>query len=148
MNVKRGNRFRNITPAEKVSIINRYNSGDSVDTIVRAQQYGERLIYQILHEAGVALYRTDRYTKFKALDPTNNKVCTRCVIEKPKSDFSHASLGNHLRGECRQCTVKRTKIRNLKKLGLTLEDYEGMIATQHNLCASCGQLETYMGSGG
>ena len=36
----------------------------------------------------------------------------------------------------------KTKINNLKKLNMTLDDYNDLVKRQNGLCAICGKIET------
>jgi hypothetical protein len=136
-----------LTEQETRVIIDLYNSGKSVDTIVKLQSYGERIVYRTLRKSGIIISKIGRYMKYRPTNP-ENKVCTRCERELPKNEFSNQSKGSRLRAYCKSCSTEVTKIRNLKQLGLTFEDYKNMVERQQGLCACCGQLETYNIGGG
>ena len=71
------------------------------------------------------------------------KICLVCIEER-KGEMCPA--GRHLRSEhqnefgaCRPCATERQPIYRLKaKYGLTLEQFEAMLAEQDNRCAVCG----------
>lgn len=91
------------------------------------------------------------------------KICTKCHIEKPLSEFyPRRDRGEGAtRANCKDCTklqldslpnipysefseeqkaraAKKTRKHLLKKLyGLTLEDYDRMLEEQHGKCAIC-----------
>lgn len=82
------------------------------------------------------------------------KVCSKCKVEKPYSDFYNSAKSKDGRGNrCKSCDKivrstsrsrspatqlgyrRRTLLRNYE---LTLEDYELMLSMQNYACAICG----------
>jgi hypothetical protein len=67
-------------------------------------------------------------------------LCRLCNGEKPASEFSSRSdrsSGLHL--YCKDC---EKIFRQLRKYNLTLDAYEGLLASQNGLCACCGRIPT------
>jgi hypothetical protein len=98
------------------------------------------------------------------------KKCSRCSTEKPTSEY-HKDRGNKdgLYSYCKPCAIAKTKAwkaadperdkatqkRSREKrprvyknkqllwtFGITLEQYEQMLADQNGVCAVCGKTET------
>ena len=81
------------------------------------------------------------------------KTCTKCGVEKPLTEY-HKAKGNKdgYENRCKQCkkaasqTPEALELRRQRSYkytlkhhyGLTVEDYEQMIADQGNRCACCG----------
>lgn len=89
------------------------------------------------------------------------KRCARCDVEKPLSDFYRLGSG-YTYSYCRPCASERNserpnyarppydfaldgpaqrKHKLKKKFGLTVEDYEEILAAQNGVCAICGRPE-------
>lgn len=84
--------------------------------------------------------------------------CTRCKEIKPFEEFvKRGPKRGGYGAECKSCKRKRdsefyhaspaeqirTRDKNLRKnFGITLEGYNGMLASQRGLCAVCGKEET------
>lgn len=86
-----------------------------------------------------------------------SKVCTWCRVERPLSDFRKGGYLGRPRSHCCDCVAKKDKARRdenieakraatrisvrkmrLRSFGMTLADYDAMVAAQQNKCASCG----------
>lgn len=90
----------------------------------------------------------------RKLTDKTTKVCCHCNIEKPLEDFHKASKGSLGRqAKCKPCnTIHRREyssrkpeknwIQNLKRMGLTPEEYENIYTAQGGVCASCKNPET------
>ncbi len=94
------------------------------------------------------------------------KTCTKCLSERPLSDFYKKGRGNELDSRCKDCSNKQSKKtrannesyrkkhnsrkrpeytrkkRIKKKYGLTLEQVAQLVKEQNNLCAICLKPET------
>lgn len=98
------------------------------------------------------------------LDPTSLKLCKKCGIEKPLSDFgisrkATATKNQSYRTYCRRCQSEDTqdwyrrpgnreralanaRRNNIKRwYGLTTEEYEELLARQDGGCAICSSRE-------
>lgn len=87
------------------------------------------------------------------------KTCTRCKVERPVAAFgiSRQGVGGPVyRTRCRQCqsaqaqqwhwenvdrSAENRRRNDLAKYGMTVEQYEDMLANQGGVCAICGQDE-------
>lgn len=81
------------------------------------------------------------------------KTCRRCGEEKPGSDFHRrAAAKDGLHSYCRPCNKDSVRdyrnnldprqIRNYHfrtRYGITVDEYEAMLAEQGNVCAVCGE---------
>jgi hypothetical protein len=88
----------------------------------------------------------------KLLNKTT-KVCCRCSVEKPLDDFHKETKGSSGRqGKCKSCnTISRREYSsrspdsnwkmNIRRMGLTPEEYNEIHTAQGGVCASCGGLE-------
>ena len=91
-------------------------------------------------------------TMKKLVDKTT-KVCCYCRVEKHIDEFHKETKGSLGRqGKCKPCnTVARREyssrnpeknwVQNLKRMGLTPEEYTEMLDAQGGVCASCGNSE-------
>ena len=88
---------------------------------------------------------------------TNLKKCTKCKTEKELDCFSIHTRSNgkiNYRSQCKECVAKqnleryynnggkegqahRSRKHNLKKYGLTVEDYDRMLKEQNGKCLIC-----------
>ena len=96
------------------------------------------------------------------IDPSSPKTCTRCKETKLHSDFSLASRETETRravyrSTCKVCqsvqamqwfadnperaTLSRRKFNLEKNYGLTVEEYERILANQGGVCAICRRDE-------
>lgn len=77
------------------------------------------------------------------------KLCSKCQIEKPVSDFYKKERGKYgVAGYCKNCKVKQVKeahkpvmwfAAHLKRnYGITLEEHTKMYEEQNGRCAICG----------
>jgi hypothetical protein len=70
------------------------------------------------------------------------KRCARCKAVKPLSCFSESTSGR-LCSYCKECNKLHLLTHYLwRRYGLTVEQYEGMLAKQKGVCAICGKPET------
>ena len=72
----------------------------------------------------------------------DGRVCNKCNIKKPITDFSYHSGSNYFRPECKQCNNELSKIRSAlkKQYGVAPEDHS---------CPICGlKAEQVEGKGG
>lgn len=83
-----------------------------------------------------------------------SKICSACKIDKFLDEFHSESkgvLGKQSR--CKEChkaaqrlwnsrQPDKIRVSNLKRLGITIEDYEKLIESQNGLCAVCGKPES------
>jgi hypothetical protein len=75
----------------------------------------------------------------------DTKVCRRCGKEKSYREFTSDRSGHYdgLSSRCKQCLREVTRGEknrkyDLRKFGLTLEQYDQMYAAQNGGCAICG----------
>ncbi len=76
------------------------------------------------------------------------KTCSKCKQAKPVEAFAKAKKSKDgLRWRCREC-LKQERIEagpekqknfNLRRYGLTIEQFREMLLRQENKCASCGE---------
>ena len=85
------------------------------------------------------------------VDRENMRKCTRCLENKPVSEF-HKDVKNKdgLRYYCRPCSNRASKEHYEKNkergrprriertFGITIEDYNNLLDQQNNCCAICG----------
>lgn len=91
------------------------------------------------------------------------KVCTKCKVEKPISDFHRwAQMPDGYHNNCKQCKAAYRKIVDqqphvlaktkeyhfIRKYGITLAQYDEMFQAQNGLCAICFNPETHIGRSG
>lgn len=80
------------------------------------------------------------------------KVCTKCGVQKPKSEF-HKNSGrlDGLQNKCKACILEYNKTPHAKEIrkasrlrigfGLTIEQWNVMFQEQEGKCAMCGTSE-------
>lgn len=76
-----------------------------------------------------------------------HKFCTKCKTEKPISAYSkNSSRKAGHEPVCKECkkpwNATSNRKTNLKKFGLTLEEYEAIHRSQNDVCAICEREET------
>jgi hypothetical protein len=90
----------------------------------------------------------NRYMQERLLAKNNKKICSSCGIVKSFSSFAPDPNGNRIgkvSSWCYECynnknkTIYKERIRkgNLKKYGLTLEQYKLLLKNQNYKCAIC-----------
>lgn len=97
---------------------------------------------------------TDTTKKSKIKDGTELWLCSICEAWLPALSFGPSKqTKNKLKSQCKKCctteengkyhkmTSSEQKRKRLKKYGLTLEDYESMVANQHAKCAICKKVK-------
>jgi len=82
----------------------------------------------------------------------NTKICNKCKIEKPISDFSVRNIGldNRPKSQCKLCynqssSTKRTPEQNRIKhfkdyYGIDIEVYNNLYKEQEGKCKICGEF--------
>jgi len=75
------------------------------------------------------------------------KLCSSCNISKPYSDFeSDSRYKSGYRSQCTYCNRKGKTLsslgNNLKKYGITLEQYNFLLDSQKGVCKICQEKET------
>ena len=80
------------------------------------------------------------------------KICSKCGIEKPISEFHKSGYKDSLRKDCKECRHTHhyvpiiTKGNTIKrKYGVSLNEYYQMLEAQDNECAICGTNITGLG---
>lgn len=81
----------------------------------------------------------------------NSKICTKCALDKPLSDYYFGYYRGSARSECKPCgqaiakernnrPEEKIRIRNkriLKQYGLSVEGFDSLVLSQNNSCAIC-----------
>ncbi len=66
------------------------------------------------------------------------KKCTKCGIEKPLSEYyKNSSQKSGLQSKCKPCHEKSKIKSKLSVYGLTIDDFNQILAKQNNCCAIC-----------
>lgn len=101
------------------------------------------------HSAKKAIQRASK--KAQRVQPVpipETKICFTCKKTKSASAF-HKNFEQGLSSWCKDCSRAWRRERshdrknNLKKYGLTIEQYDKMFQEQGGVCAICGQPETH-----
>ena len=69
------------------------------------------------------------------------KICKACGVAKPVEEYyKHKNSLDGLYTTCKACFIERQRWINIKNLyGLSKEDYENVLQSQHYGCKICGQ---------
>ena len=91
------------------------------------------------------------------------RMCKKCLVEKPESEFYRANKGTTYFTECKACSSaraaawakrkreedpgysRRSRLRQLYKI--TPEQYDAMLEAQGGVCAICGTDDPQTGRG-
>lgn len=77
-------------------------------------------------------------------EPEPTRACSKCTAEHPASHFQPTGRGRPFSrcDACRQVSPEETRRSNLQRMyGITVEEYDGMRATQSFCCAICKRHE-------
>ncbi len=133
-------------------VVNLYKAGTGLKRIAVLVHHGEYVLKSILKEQGVPLRINGTGTTRYAVSNPENKICSHCYIEKPKTEFSQQRnrSGNLVyRADCRQCSSERARLRTmLHKFGMSRAEYTKLLEKQGGVCACCGKPEWYIGRNG
>lgn len=91
-----------------------------------------------------------RYEKKRPVVAVGSKHCMRCREVLPVSAFGpNRARDDGLQEYCRPCKrsyanalYARTRGQSLYRYGMTVEDYDRMLAEQEGRCAACGDVPT------
>ena len=122
--------------------------------------------YREAHRDEIRAYMKRYYREHSERTPMvagatrESKRCPSCVVDKVRSEFSIRQSGprkGHLSGYCKSCAVEKNRLcaqrdpslyerverpSKLKSLyGITVEDYDRMLAEQRGGCAICGSAD-------
>jgi hypothetical protein len=85
---------------------------------------------------------------------TGEKLCPKCKLPKPLDDFDIHHVGKNglvYHARCKSCRTDDMRLtmrqRAVARYGITLEQYEKMLADQGNACAVCGEPESDIQNG-
>jgi len=90
----------------------------------------------------------------RPLQTTGTKICTTCKVEKDIQEFylrGGKASPNSRKAKCKKCEIERVKQSHdpvkyreahlKRKYGMTMEDYDRMLAGQNHQCAACPTTE-------
>jgi hypothetical protein len=130
-----------LTTDQREEITRRYLNGESGNALALAFGIGSPTVYRHLRAAGVFMRRRSFYRK---LDPVTRR-CRICKETKSVDLFVKNNTQPRCRGytyECKDCLYRQNRERgyNLKgNTGLTLEQYNQLLAAQDGKCAICAR---------
>ena len=83
-------------------------------------------------------------TDISTLPTIETKVCTNCLQILSLTEFISVAVNKDgLAYHCKECRSYRSKIHSLRtKYGLSMKDYEEMLAAQNGTCMICEKPET------
>lgn len=105
-------------------------------------------------------------TQSRILKEQGLHYCPRCELVKPITDFSTIKVKGGIASHCKSCCNELGEERSIrddvkqqrhdyyesrkrkardralrKKFGITIDDYESLLALQNNVCAICGKID-------
>lgn len=131
-------------------------------------KYGRKASCKACDAARHAGLTADRVPKKRGrprgapIDPASPKTCTKCGVTKPHSEFSLARQATDTqravyRPSCKECqaaaarqwfrdhpersAANRRRFNLEKNYGLSVEEYDRLLAEQGGVCAICGNAE-------